>query len=183
MFSKNNSHHYDYYVNWECYAPTGSVYVPELRDDGSLRLSSGYEDEVKEVLDLTYPLPSGLRWEVSRTGGYNQSSARPYPVEGENTFTLMEQGRENEIWLDFNHGFGKRQTPKIGDQVRVRERGGFVTVTVEAILEFRGFAWVRGRWSDGEYLPVEEFLAGMPTIEDIAAHRKHGDLAWQGSAT
>ncbi len=179
MFTKNSTHHYDYFIQWECYAPEGSVYVPEIRDDGGLRLSSGYEELVKEVLDQNYPLPGGLEWQFSPSG-YGQVNVQPSPIQGENPFKLMQEGRENEIWLEL-HPFDKKN-PSVGDLVRARERGGYVYVMVEAVLQFRSYLWVRGRWSNGQYLPVEEFLQEMPTVDDLAHHRVPSDKAWQGSA-
>lgn len=171
-FTKSNDPRLDYYAEW-----TGTVDVPQLREDGSLLINDGYEKWIKPVLDQAYPLPVGLVWGTLGMG-YNQVFFRPEPVEKENPFRLMEQGRENEIWLKPI----ENQPIRVGEKVRARERGGFTTVTVEEILQFRRFVWVRGRWSDGLYLEVEKFLAGMPTISDIAHHRKQGEMGWQGSA-
>ncbi|MBM3257172.1 MAG: hypothetical protein FJY98_02475 [Candidatus Liptonbacteria bacterium] len=122
---------------------------------------------IDEDLNTRWPLPWGFRW----------VNGSPKPNQTENYFRTLENAPE-QLWLDCED-----KAVKVGDKVQCRERGGFQNVEVREIASNSSCTWVRGSWSDGRYLAVAEFLGEMPTVEDIAAHRKPGDPGWQGSLT
>jgi hypothetical protein len=126
------------------------------------------QTRVDEDLNTRWPLLWGFRW----------VDGSPTPNKEENYFHTLEHTPE-QLWLE-PCGNGP---VKVGDKVRCRERGGFQTVEVKEIASNSKCTWVRGAWSDGDYLPVTEMLYGLGTTEDIAAHRKPGDPGWQGSAS
>lgn len=107
-------------------------------------------DAFQIALTANVPLPEGWQWKVSRIPGTLDAEGRPAVAEG---------------WLHYGQfGVAQDDRPaKVGDRVRCRERGGVVTVTVEAVSTnpFTGQQAVRGLLSEESFLPVAEFLGEM----------------------
>lgn len=165
--------------HWVEYTPT----VPEGYDGpASINGDFTISFRTQATLNAAYPLKAPLEWSTLG-GGFAIVSVKQ---EG-NYFALLENTPER-LWLEARG----RAKVEIGDTIVCRERGGSQEVEVREVLRLPdgknmdGRPWyksyVRGRWTGvGYYLPVREFLSGMPTIEDIAHSRKPGDAKYQGS--
>jgi hypothetical protein len=133
-----------------------------------VRASTEFSRLVDADLNNRYPLLWGFSWE----------NGIPKENGAENYFKLLENDqRREELWLE---PYDASQI-KVGNKIWCRERGGLQSVTIREIAKNSRSTRVRGEWSEGAYLRVEEFLARLGAVADVAAHRKFGDPGWRGS--